>query len=555
MARATLSMRSALSLLLATAVVASEPAASDYDAALQLRLTDPAGSMRLLQRAAAAGHAEAQAVVGVAHAQGQGGLAADRTAALRWLRAAAVQGHTEATFNLVTLCDARRACLEAENDEQALRWLREAATQGHPNAAFEAASLLLRSEMASLSGDGSRSEALEWFLVGARLGHASAMFNAASLLYHGGELTHAVLWFGRAAAAPDDAKASADARIASARLRRLWVQEAEAANLSVCSDLFAAAGVLDDAATPSSAVATSSAALVARWRAGAAHWARFEAAFSAHASYENREALDELRGAMAQFGAGLRTLTTAAGDAAGEAAGEAADEADGAVADEAAGEAADVPLPLPAARSESSEMRRYLLLSKLSEGAKALGRDDAELARGVRWVEALSHEPLCEELYAEIETNPSCFNDQLASAITMRRCAGQWPAEPTDSAKDRVCCSTIEKGASVETRWSHARSKARCWRRFQGGLSSLSFLPSTPLDSSRMFPFVLSLTFAALRRRIRRRLAVFATNQSRSAEAEELTSRGRAHAHAATRWTTSAQTPRVFVRLPFHGRP
>ena len=58
--------------------VAAGDAAADYEAAVELRSRDTAESMRLLQRAAVGGHAEAQAVVGLAHAQGEGGMPADR---------------------------------------------------------------------------------------------------------------------------------------------------------------------------------------------------------------------------------------------------------------------------------------------------------------------------------------------------------------------------------------------------------------------------------------------------------------------------------------------
>ena len=50
-----------------------------------------------------------------------------------------------------------------------------------------------------------------------------------------------------------------------------------------------------------------------------------------------------------------------------------------------------------------------------------LARDDAGIARALEWHHALIETALCRELYAQIETNPSCFNDQLASAITMHR--------------------------------------------------------------------------------------------------------------------------------------
>ena len=94
-----------------------------FQAALALRATDGRASMRLLLQAASRDHLEAQAIVGLAYAQGQGGLTADGAAAIRWLRAAAARGHMEASYNLVALCSAKPACLEARSLGQAIEWL------------------------------------------------------------------------------------------------------------------------------------------------------------------------------------------------------------------------------------------------------------------------------------------------------------------------------------------------------------------------------------------------------------------------------------------------
>jgi TPR repeat protein len=103
-------------------------AEADYAEALAMRSTDMAASMALIQRAAAGGHAEAQSVMGLAHAQGHGGVAADLEKAVHFCRAAALQDHAEATYNLVALCNARPGCLEAQSSEQAIGWLRQAAS-------------------------------------------------------------------------------------------------------------------------------------------------------------------------------------------------------------------------------------------------------------------------------------------------------------------------------------------------------------------------------------------------------------------------------------------
>ena len=185
-------------------------AQTDFERAGALRTTDLKASMALLLRAAAAGHTEAQAVVGLAYAQGQAGLAADLATALSYLRRAASSGHTDAAYNLVALCGARPSCLEAVNTEQAVGWLQAAAAEGHAQAGFEAGVLLLRASGAEA--------ATASFLLAARRGHAGAMFNAARLLHQTGDTTQAVAWFTKAAAQDDDHRAAADAKAALAVL-------------------------------------------------------------------------------------------------------------------------------------------------------------------------------------------------------------------------------------------------------------------------------------------------------------------------------------------------
>ena len=351
----------------------------DFRKAGELRATDMAESMRYLSRAAEGGHLEAQAILGLAHAQGLGGVAQDLALSKKWLRAAAKAGHAEATFNLVAICQALPSCLEAEDAEQALAWLRQAAAQNFAPAAYEAAHLLLKGSH--------NDEALTFFLQGARVGHAGCMYNAATLLYQEdssspAHLTRAVVWFGRAAAQSDDTKVTIDAAVASKRLRRLWVQRAEASDLTAAAATFEAAYAELDADTTTTGNQSQEAELLNVWSKGARHWDTFELAFERHASYDNAAAHAALRAAM---------------------------------------EALESGLPYVAGPGGAAELLRYLLLSKLAEGAKALAREDGAISSVVGWVEQLVDQPLCAELFAEIETHPSCFNDQLAAAITMRR--------------------------------------------------------------------------------------------------------------------------------------
>ena len=188
-----------------------EEAEADYQKALSLRATDLKASMRLLERAASAGHAEASAIMGLAYAQGQGGLEADMEAATRHLRAAARQGHAEATYNLVALCAARPRCLAASGTDEALMWLSEAAKQGFVKAGYEAGHLFLRT--------GKSDDALESFMRAAKGGHAGAMYNAARMLYQRGEREPAIELFTKAAQQTEDAKAAKDATTALVALQ------------------------------------------------------------------------------------------------------------------------------------------------------------------------------------------------------------------------------------------------------------------------------------------------------------------------------------------------
>ena len=55
----------------------------------------------------------------------------------------------------------------------------------------------------------------------------------------------------------------------------------------------------------------------------------------------------------------------------------------------------------------AAEIVRDLALPLLDTAASVSG------ANGLAMLEAIAAEALCRELYAEIETQPSCFNDQV----------------------------------------------------------------------------------------------------------------------------------------------
>ena len=210
-----------------------------FEAAGRLRTSDPEASVAALRRAAEGGITEAQVALGVAHVYGQGGLARDGELGKRWLRAAAAQGHADAAYNLVALCEGRPLCVrggEAATEAQALAWLLAAADQGLASAGYEAAHLLMRA--------GDAPAALAAFVAAAKSGHAPSMYNAGHLCASGAagvtvDLSAAVLWFGAAARQAADPKVAADAAVAAQAVRRLWVQNAEAApDMAAASSFF-----------------------------------------------------------------------------------------------------------------------------------------------------------------------------------------------------------------------------------------------------------------------------------------------------------------------------
>ena len=392
----------------AAATAATETADELFAAALRAQSAGQIDeAVSLLGRSANLGDARAQTAYGLANHHGMGGLARDTAAAIGWSRRAARQGDEEGRYNLVALCDAAPSCLEGSAAEQEA-WLRAGAAANHTEAAFQLGTLLLRRDARS-------AEALGALLAAARAGHASAAYNAAHALAGGGavdgagggpaDLTRALVLFGRAAAQTERPSVAADARIALARLRPLWVQQAEADDdVARTTARFEAAAEAADGA----GVDEDEARCVRGWRAASAQFVHFQRVYHAHASYENAAAVAALRGAMGSLAALL-------GD----------DGCGGAL----------------------GEMRRYLVLSKLSEGGKTLARDAAEAAGAARWHEALANEALCREMYAVVETQPSCFNDQLAAAVTLRRRAG-------DAAAADALVALANAHGRAATRWA-----------------------------------------------------------------------------------------------------
>eukprot|EP00308_Calcidiscus_leptoporus_P021359 CAMPEP_0119380118 /NCGR_PEP_ID=MMETSP1334-20130426/55598_1 /TAXON_ID=127549 /ORGANISM="Calcidiscus leptoporus, Strain RCC1130" /LENGTH=661 /DNA_ID=CAMNT_0007399843 /DNA_START=3 /DNA_END=1988 /DNA_ORIENTATION=- len=347
----------------------------------------------LLEHSAQLGHAPAQAMLGLAHAQGHTGVI-DQQQSVLWFRKAAQQGDRNSAFNLVTLCTARPVCIQGTREQQ-LGWLQDAADSGLADASFELGNLLAEFEP---------ERAYRAYMAASVVDHVPATYNAARMLALGSgdkldaDLMAAMHLFARAArAAHEHPKAAADARDALGRLRPLWLKQAESeTGLDAMTKRFDEANRMPHEAEE---------ACTSAWRRGMQHWQAFEEAYVAHASYENAAAAANLRLAVAVFSEMLDGGSCQA--------------TNGCKSREClSSEYSSIRMDTASALNE---YRTYLLLSKLAEGTRNLARDPSELAVAAGWHERLVQSDLCRELYAVAESDQSCFNDQLAAAITLRR--------------------------------------------------------------------------------------------------------------------------------------
>jgi len=121
------------------------------------------------KRLAESGHAPAQFNLGLMYALGQGGLAEDKTEAVKWYRKAARQGEVKAQFNLALMYAFGEGGL-AEDKTEAVRWFRKAADQGEVKAQYKLG-------VAYANGIGvskDKTEAVRWFRKAADQGDALA---------------------------------------------------------------------------------------------------------------------------------------------------------------------------------------------------------------------------------------------------------------------------------------------------------------------------------------------------------------------------------------------
>lgn len=130
-----------------------------------------AQAIQLLTPLANQSNSQAQFRLGAMHYHGQG-VPEDEKLAVYWLRKAALQGHTEAMFELgnAYLLGQDAAKLVPDPDREAALWYFQAASAGHAEAQYHLGLLFL-------AGKGvieSRKEAMNWFKKAAALGHPEA---------------------------------------------------------------------------------------------------------------------------------------------------------------------------------------------------------------------------------------------------------------------------------------------------------------------------------------------------------------------------------------------
>lgn len=342
-------------------------------------------AMPLLEQAAELKLPEAAFQLGLAHAHGFAGHV-DKQKALTYFRSAAEGNLADAKFNLVALCEARPACV-ASSLELQIDYLGVAAEANHTEASFQLANLLLADEPAS---------ALSLFLRAASAGHAAAAYNAGHVLALGrdehvpADLTRALALFGSAAARVDAPRVADDAITAREALYPRWVgymSSIDTVELMVRN--FAVARVEraseDDANS-------SEAKCRAMWLEGSLSWAEFQQHFAQLPTYENERANLALARAMSVYSQMV--------------------------------EAGGACCPAGSEFNCLGQLRQWMVLSKLSEGSAALARNQTGLREAARWHERLASTHACRATFAIKETDRSCFNDQLAAAITLRRMAG-----------------------------------------------------------------------------------------------------------------------------------
>ncbi|MGO8943332.1 MAG: J domain-containing protein [Syntrophobacteraceae bacterium] len=160
------------------------------------------------RKAADQGYAKSQYNLGLMYAKGEG-VPEDYAEAVKWFRKAADQGDVEAQFLLgVMYADGEGV---EENDAEAVKWYGKAADQGYAKAQYNLGLMYLNGEGVPQDYD----KAVKWFRMAADQGVAQAQYNLGLMYYTGlglpQDLVQAHKWYSLAAVQGDeDAKKSRD---------------------------------------------------------------------------------------------------------------------------------------------------------------------------------------------------------------------------------------------------------------------------------------------------------------------------------------------------------
>ena len=360
---------------------------------------DVARTLHLLHKAALLNHPQATFQLALAHAQGVPNLLQkDNRLAIHWFRKAAQLGIEDAKYNLVALCDARLDCI-GRNRHLQMEYLVSAAQANHTEATFVLANLLISDDEAS---------ALSLYLRASAAGHSAAAYNAGYLLANSSgdahlvDLTRALVLFRKAMRANSHRVAEDAAKARSALFPR-WVSHVNRIYDSEATmATFNASTEFDDTDEDEVAIHThtnynmtqrSIAETLCRsaWAKAVGKWSEFEDTYHKMPSYENDAANSALQQALAMLSNMIEEGVCCRREGGGE---------------------------------ESDclgELRKFLILSKLAEGWSAIAHDEESLNKAAYWHEQLVTTLVCNSTFAVEETDISCFNDHLATAVTLRR--------------------------------------------------------------------------------------------------------------------------------------
>jgi len=187
----------ALILAMGATVPARADDVADCASAKTLVKTNPDRAASACRRLADAGHADAQATLGLMYMSGQG-VPQDYSEAIKWYRKAADQGDSKAQYLLGASYD--NGLGVPQDNAETMEWYRKAADQGLAQAQFN-----LGSHYAGGNSVDDAAQAAKWWRKAADQGQVDAQFNLGVIYTQQGkgvpqDYVQALLWLNLAAA-------------------------------------------------------------------------------------------------------------------------------------------------------------------------------------------------------------------------------------------------------------------------------------------------------------------------------------------------------------------